>query len=92
MKMNKAELIARVAKDSHLTKADATRAIDALLDNVTRALKQGDKVTLVGFGSFGVARRKARSGRNPQTGAPIRIAARRTPRFTAGKDLRESVR
>jgi DNA-binding protein HU-beta len=90
--MNKAELIARVAMDSHLTKADATRAIDALLDNVTRALKKGDKVTLVGFGSFGVARRKARSGRNPQTGAPIRIAARRAPRFTAGKDLKEIVR
>jgi DNA-binding protein HU-beta len=90
--MNKAELIARVAKDSHLTKADATRAIDALLDNVTRTLKKGDKVTLVGFGTFVVSRRKARAGRNPQTGAPIKIASRRVPKFSAGKELKELIR
>lgn len=90
--MNKAELIERVAKDSCLTKAGATRAIDALLDNVTKALKKGDKVTLVGFGTFGVSRRKARAGRNPRTGAPIKIAARRALKFTVGKDLKELIR
>jgi DNA-binding protein HU-beta len=90
--MNKAELVARVAKDSRLTKADATRAIDAVIANVTRALKKGEKVTLVGFGTFGVSRRKARAGRNPRTGTPIRIAARRVPKFTAGKELKELIR
>lgn len=90
--MNKAELIARVATDTRLTKADATRALDSLLDNVSRALKKGDKVTLVGFGTFGVSRRKARGGRNPQTGTPIKIAARRVPKFTAGKELKALVR
>lgn len=90
--MNKAELIARVAKDAHLTKADATRAIDALLDNVGRALKKGDRVTLVGFGTFVVSRRRARAGRNPQTGTPIKIASRRVPKFSAGKELKELIR
>jgi DNA-binding protein HU-beta len=89
--MNKAELIARISRDTGLTKADATRVVDALLDNVTKALKKGERVTLVGFGTFGVSRRKARTGRNPQTGAPIRIAARRVPKFTAGKELKEAV-
>jgi len=90
--MNKAELIERVAKDSRLTKAGATRAIDALLDNVAKALKKGEKVTLVGFGTFGVSRRKARAGRNPRTGVPIKIAARRALKFTVGKDLKELIR
>ncbi len=90
--MNKAELIERVAKDSRLTKAGATRAIDALLDNVTKALKKGEKVTLVGFGTFGVSRRKARAGRNPRTGVPIKIAARRALKFAVGKDLKELIR
>ena len=90
--MNKAELIERVAKDSRLTKAGATRAIDAVLDNVTKALKKGEKVTLVGFGTFGVSRRKARAGRNPRTGVPIKIAARRALKFTVGKDLKELIR
>ena len=90
--MNKAELIERVAKDSRLTKAGATRAIDALLDNVTKALKKGERVTLVGFGTFGVSRRKARAGRNPRTGVPIKIAARRALKFTVGKDLKELIR
>jgi DNA-binding protein HU-beta len=89
--MNKGELVARVAKDSGLTKADAGRALDAALDNVTKALKKGEKVTLVGFGTFGVTRRRARAGRNPRTGAPIKIAARRVPRFTAGKELKSAV-
>ncbi len=89
--MNKGELVARVAKDSGLTKADAGRALDAALDNVTKALKKGEKVTLVGFGTFGVSRRRARAGRNPRTGAPIKIAARRVPKFTAGKELKSAV-
>jgi DNA-binding protein HU-beta len=90
--MNKAELIARVARDSGLTKAASTRAIDAMLDNVTKTLKRGDRVTLVGFGTFTVSRRRARAGRNPQTGAILRIAARRVPKFTAGKELKETVK
>ena len=90
--MNKAELIARVAKDARLTKAAATRAIDAVCDNVTKALRKGEKVTLVGFGTFGVSRRRARAGRNPRTGAPIRIAARRSPKFSPGKELRDLIR
>jgi DNA-binding protein HU-beta len=89
--MNKAELIERVARDTGLTKADALRAIDAFLDNVTRSLRKGEKVTLVGFGTFQAARRSARTGRNPRTGVPIRIAARRVPRFVPGKDLRDEV-
>lgn len=90
--MNKAELIARMSKDSGLTKADALRAVDALLDNVVKSLKKGEKVTLVGFGTFLVGRRRARAGRNPQTGMPLKIAARRVPKFTAGKDLKALVR
>ena len=90
--MNKGELVARVAKDSGLTKADGGRALDAALDNITKALKKGEKVTLVGFGTFGVSRRRARAGRNPQTGAPIKISARRVPKFTAGKELKDAVR
>lgn len=90
--MNKAELIARIAKDSDTTKVDATKVIDALVDNVTKTLKKGEKVTLVGFGTFGVSKRKARMGRNPQTRAPIKIAARRVPRFSPGKDLKDSVK
>ena len=89
--MNKAELIERVARDTGLTKADSLRAIDALLDNVTKSLRKGEKVTLVGFGSFQTARRKARNGRNPQTGTPIKIAARRVPKFIPGKELRDEV-
>ena len=89
--MNKAEIVARMAKDSGITKADANRALDAFLENVTRALKKGEKVTLVGFGTFLVGRRRARTGRNPQTGAPIKIGARRVPRFAAGKDLKDTV-
>jgi DNA-binding protein HU-beta len=89
--MNKAELIVRVARDAGLTKAAATRALDAFLENVGKTLKRGEKVTIVGFGSFAVGRRRARDGRDPRTGAPIRIAARRVPKFTPGKELREMV-
>jgi DNA-binding protein HU-beta len=89
--VNKAEIVARVARDCGLSKSDANRAVDSLLDTVTRALKKGDKVTLVGFGTFAISRRKARTGRNPQTGAPLKIPARRAPRFAAGKELKEAV-
>jgi DNA-binding protein HU-beta len=89
--MNKAQLVARIAKDSGLTKAGANKAIDALVETVTKALRKGERVTLVGFGTFMVARRRARTVRNPMTGAPIKIAARRVPRFAAGKDLKKSV-
>lgn len=90
--MNKAEIVARIAKDTGLTKADAGRSLDAFLDSVAKALKKGEKVSLVGFGTFLVGRRKARTGRNPQTGAPLKIAARRVPRFSAGKGLKASVK
>lgn len=90
--MNKAEIIARIARDAGLTKSDALKAVDALVDNVTKALKKGDKVTLVGFGTFAISKRKARAGRNPQTGEPLKIPARRAPRFAAGKELKEAVK
>ena len=89
--MNKAEIVARIARESGLTKVDAGRALDAFLDNVTRTLKKGDKVTLVGFGTFIVSRRRARTGRHPQSGIPIKIPKRRVARFLPGKDLRETV-
>jgi len=90
--MNKAELVTRISKDTGLTKADANRVIDALIDQVTRALKKGERVTLVGFGTFLVARRKARAGRDPRNGTPLKIAARRVTRFAPGKDLKAEVR
>ena len=90
--MNKAEIVARIARDAGLTKSDALKAVDALVDNVTKALKKGDRVTLVGFGTFAISRRRARAGRNPQTGEPLKIPARRAPRFAAGKELKDAVR
>lgn len=89
--MNKAEIVARIALDTGLTKSAVGKCLDAFVSDVTKSLKKGEKVTLVGFGTFVVGRRKARTGRNPQTGAPIRIAARRVPRFTAGKELKAAV-
>ena len=90
--MNRAEVVARVARDSGLTKADVDRVLGALIEQVSRSLKKGEKVKLVGFGTFDVARRRARSVLNPRTGAAIRIPARRVPRFTPGKELRKLVR
>jgi DNA-binding protein HU-beta len=90
--MNKAELISRVARDTRVTKVQATRVVDSLLEHITRALKKGERASLVGFGTFTVGRRRARTGRNPQTGAPITIPARRVVRFSAGKSLRSEVR
>jgi DNA-binding protein HU-beta len=83
--------VARIARDSGLTKADALRALDAFLDNVTKALKKGEKVKLVDFGNFVTYRRRARPGRDPRTGESLRIAARRVARFVAGKELKDSL-
>jgi DNA-binding protein HU-beta len=90
--MNKADLVARVAKDAGLTKAEVLRVVDGVIDTISRSLKKGDKVTLVGFGTFLVGRRRARAGHNPHTGEAMRIPARRMPRFAAGKELRKLVR
>jgi DNA-binding protein HU-beta len=90
--MNKAELIASIAQETDLTRTDVLKVLDAFVGEVTRTLKRGDRVALVGFGTFGVSKRKARTGRNPQTGAAIKIPARRLPRFTPGKDLKGSVK
>jgi DNA-binding protein HU-beta len=90
--MNKAEIVARIAKETGLTKVDAGRCLDAFVGDVTRSLRKGERVTLVGFGTFVVGRRKARTGRNPQTGEAIKIAARRVPRFLAGKELKDAVK
>jgi DNA-binding protein HU-beta len=89
--MNKAELIDAVASSADLSKADATRAVDAVVDNITESLRNGDSVTLVGFGTFEVRDRAARSGRNPQTGETIQIKASRAPAFKAGKALKDAV-
>ncbi len=85
--MNKAELIAKIAEDAGITKTQANATIDAFVDAVTKTLKKGDKVTLVGFGTFSVSKRAARNGRNPQTGAVIKIKAKKVAKFKAGKDL-----
>jgi DNA-binding protein HU-beta len=89
--VNKSELIDAIASASELTKADAGRALDAVLDAVTNALKAGDQVTLVGFGTFLVKERAARTGRNPQTGMEIKIAASKVPSFKPGKALKDGV-
>jgi DNA-binding protein HU-beta len=89
--MNKAELIANVAEKAELTKKDAEKAVGALLASIEEALAKGDKVQLVGFGTFEIRERAARKGRNPQTGEEINIAAARVPVFKAGKALRETV-
>jgi DNA-binding protein HU-beta len=89
--MTKAELVDVVADGADISKAAAARALDSLIDGITKALKKGDKVTLVGFGTFSVSKRKARKGRNPQTGEEINIAASKAPKFTAGKALKQAI-
>ena len=89
--MNKNELIAAVADMSDLTKAKATEAVDAFIDAVAKALSSGDEVRLVGFGTFVVVQRRATEGRNPRTGAVIKIAASKQPKFRPGKALKEMV-
>jgi DNA-binding protein HU-beta len=85
--MNKAELIDAIASESGLTKADAKKALEGFVTATSGALKSGDKIALVGFGSFSVSKREARTGRNPQTGAVIKIKARKVPKFKAGKEF-----
>ena len=85
--MNKAELIEAMASDANLTKADAKRALDSFINATSGALKKGDRVALVGFGSFSVSKRAARKGRNPQTGKEINIAAKKVVKFKPGNDL-----
>jgi len=89
--MNKAELIDAVAESADISKASATRALDGALDAILNALKGGDQVTLVGFGTFSVRARAARTGRNPRTGDPIQIKASNVPGFKAGKALKDAV-
>mgnify|MGYP001405463634 CR=1 FL=1 len=85
--MNKADLIAKISEDTGITKQQANAALDSFTEAVTKTLKGGGKVTLVGFGTFMVSKRKARKGRNPQTGAEIKIKAKTVARFKAGKEL-----
>ncbi len=89
--MNKSQLIEAIAKKSGLSKVKAGEAVDAFVGSVTKALVSGDTVTLIGFGSFTTAKRAARVGRNPKTGKEIKIAATTTPKFRAGKALKEAV-
>lgn len=89
--MNKTDLIDAIAEAADISKAAAGRALDGFVDAVTGALKKGDQVSLVGFGSFSVRERAARTGRNPQTGATINIKASKTPAFKAGKALKDAV-
>ena len=89
--MNKAELIAKIADDAEITKTQANATLDSFIEAVTKTLKGGGKVTLVGFGTFSVSNRAARNGRNPQTGATIKIKARKVPKFKAGKDFSDKI-
>lgn len=89
--MNKNELIAEVSKSSELTKADAGRAVDAVIGAIEKSLKKGDEVRLVGFGTFSVVKRKATNGRNPRTGETLKIAASKQPKFKPGKALKEMI-
>jgi DNA-binding protein HU-beta len=89
--MTKSELISKVAEKTGLTKKDSTKALEAAIEAVMLALSKGDSVQLIGFGSFEVHKREARKGRNPRTGAELRIAARKVPVFRAGKALKDAV-
>jgi len=90
--MTKADLIERIAKDAKASKAVAEKALNSMIEAIVKAMKKGDKVTLVGFGTFSVGKRKARMGRNPRTGQAIKIPAHKSPKFSAGKNLKEAVR
>ncbi len=90
--MNKTDLVAAVAKDTGLSKKDAEAAVKAVIDNTTKALKKGDKVQLVGFGTFEVRKRAAKQGHNPKTGKPMMIPASKLPAFKAGKALKDAVK
>ena len=90
--MTKAELVDKIASGTGLSKADASRALDSTLNSVKMALKKGQKVTLVGFGTFSITKRKSRKGRNPRTGDVITIPAAKIPKFSAGKSLKDAVK
>ena len=90
--MNKGELINAIAEESGLNKADSKKALDAFISSVTNALKEGNKVALVGFGTFAVSERAARTGINPSTKAPIRIPAKKVARFKAGAELSDAIK
>jgi DNA-binding protein HU-beta len=90
--MTKAELVEKMAKDAEVSKAAAGKALDSFIDGVKRALKKGNKVALVGFGTFSISKRKARKGRNPRTGETITIKAAKLPKFTSGKAFKDSVK
>lgn len=89
--MNKTELIDKIAESAELNRAGATRVVEAVLESITNALRSGDDVTLSGFGTFSVSNRKERTGRNPRTNEPIMIPASKSPKFKAGKALKEAV-
>ncbi len=90
--MNKAQLVDAIASEAKITKADAKKALDAFISATTKALKKGDRVALVGFGTFGVTKRSARKGRNPQTGKEINIPAKKVVRFRPGSELASSIK
>ena len=89
--MTKEELVAKAAQDADVSKSEAAKVLKSILDSIEGALAQGDKVSLVGFGTFSVSRRAARTGRNPATGQPIQIAAANVPKFKAGKKLKDAI-
>ncbi len=89
--MNKGDLIDLISGSARISKVQANQALDSLVEGITGALKKGDRVTLVGFGTFSTSNRKGRTGRNPQNGAPIKIAARRVAKFAAGAELKSAV-
>ena len=89
--MNKKDLVVKIASDARLTRAQATRALDAFLAGIQGSLIKGDRVTLSGFGTFGVSQRKARSVRNPRNGSAMQVAAKRVPRFAPGLDLKSAI-
>jgi len=90
--MNKAELIEAISSEAKMTKADASRALEAFMNATTKSLRKGERVALVGFGTFTVSKRAARNGRNPQTGKPIKIAARKVAKFKAGIELAAKIK
>jgi DNA-binding protein HU-beta len=89
--MNKGELVDAIAKDADISKTQAQSAVDSFVENIKKALRKGKKVTLVGFGTFSTSKRKARTGRNPRTGKPIKIPAKKVAKFSAGKSLKDSI-
>jgi DNA-binding protein HU-beta len=89
--MNKSELVSKIAEDAGITKSQAGAALDSFFEGVSKTLKKGDKLTLVGFGTFSVSKRAARVGRNPQTGESIKIKAKKVARFKAGKELTSNI-